>query len=63
MKIKVSKSKIEGEILIPGSKSHTIRALAAALVAKGTSIIRNPLVSDDTISCLYAIQQLGAKLS
>jgi 3-phosphoshikimate 1-carboxyvinyltransferase len=63
MKIKVSKSKAEGNIFIPGSKSHTIRALAAALMAKGTSTIRNPLVSDDTISCLYATQKLGAELS
>ncbi len=63
MKIKVSKSKIHGDIYIPGSKSHTIRALAAAFIAKGTSVIKNPLVADDTISCLYAIQKLGAELT
>ena len=63
MKIKVSKSKTQGEIFIPGSKSHTIRALAAALMAKGISTIINPLISKDTISCLYATQKLGAELS
>ncbi len=63
MKIKTSKSKVEGEIFIPGSKSHTIRAITAALAANGTSTIINPLVSDDTISCLYAAEKLGAKLS
>ena len=63
MKIKVSKSTIKGKIFVPGSKSHTVRALAAALVSNGTSIIRNPLVSDDTTSCLNAIQKLGAKFT
>jgi len=63
MNIKVSKSRIQGEIFIPGSKSHTIRAIVAALAAKGISTIKNPLVSDDTISCLHAAQKLGAELS
>jgi len=63
MKIRTSKCKVAGEIFIPGSKSHTIRALSAALMAKGISILKNPLVSDDTISCLNAIQKLGAEVS
>ena len=63
MDIKVSKSKIQGEIIIPGSKSHTIRAIAAALIAEGVSTIRNPLVADDTMSCLHAAQKLGAEVT
>lgn len=62
MKIKVSKSRLVGEISVPGSKSHTIRAIMAALMADGTSTIQNPLVADDTLSCLKAAQQLGAKV-
>ncbi|HJO93225.1 MAG TPA: 3-phosphoshikimate 1-carboxyvinyltransferase [Victivallales bacterium] len=61
MKIKVTKSKLNGEIQIPGSKSHTIRGIIAALMAKGESTIKNPLVSDDTESCLYAARKLGAE--
>jgi len=60
MKIKVRNSQLTGEIAVPGSKSHTIRAVAIATVAKGVSIIRSPLLSGDTLSCLNAAQALGA---
>lgn len=61
MKIKVSKSVLHGTVFVPGSKSHTIRAIVAALLAEGKSYIRNPLISDDTESALYAARKLGAK--
>lgn len=60
MRLSVSKTKISGDILVPGSKSHTIRALAIALLAKGNSIIKAPLISSDTISSLTAASTLGA---
>lgn len=63
MKIKVCKSSLNGEVAVPGSKSHTIRAIAAALVAEGTSIVRAPLESADTRSTLEAAKLLGAKVS
>lgn len=54
-------SKINGETAVPGSKSHTIRALAIAALAKGgPSVIKAPLVSDDTLSCLAAATAMGA---
>ena len=54
MLLSVRHSQINGETAVPGSKSHTIRALAIAALAKGTSVIKMPLVSDDTLSCLSA---------
>lgn len=60
MKIKVTRSRLEGEICIPGSKSHTIRAVAVASMADGTSEIRGPLISGDTLSCAKASQSFGA---
>lgn len=60
MKFKVSKSNLNGTVPIPGSKSHTIRALAFALLAKGESIIERPLYSSDTASCLSMIESMGA---
>lgn len=63
MKIKVSPSKLSGEIIIPGSKSHTIRALALAAFSEGKSVLTNVLHSDDTRSCVEAIKVLGAKVS
>ena len=60
MLLSVRHSQINGETAVSGSKSHTIRALAIAALAKGTSVIKMPLVSDDTLSCLSAACALGA---
>lgn len=59
--ITVSKSKLSGSIRIPASKSHTIRAVAIAGMAQGTSRIKKPLESADTLSSIQAIRALGAK--
>lgn len=60
MKLEVSRSKIIGEISVPGSKSHTIRAVAIAAMADGTSKIHGPLISGDTLSSLNAASAFGA---
>ena len=41
MKIKAKKTSLSGHIQVPGSKSHTIRALLLASLAEGTSRIAN----------------------
>lgn len=51
-----------GSLQIPASKSHTIRALLIASLAGGTSRIRSPLISADTLSCLEACRRLGARI-
>ncbi|MEI6242884.1 MAG: 3-phosphoshikimate 1-carboxyvinyltransferase [Chlamydiota bacterium] len=48
---------------IPSSKSHTMRALIFSLMAKGKSIIKNPLMSPDTFSMLSIIKSFGAKVA
>ena len=53
-------SRLTGTIAVPGSKSHTIRAVVAALLAGGTSEIHAPLYSADTRSALSAAKALGA---
>jgi 3-phosphoshikimate 1-carboxyvinyltransferase len=60
MQITVQRSKISGEITAPPSKSYAQRALAGALLAKGTSVIRNPSRSDDAQAAIGIIRQLGA---
>lgn len=60
MKLKSIKSRLAGEIIIPASKSHTIRAVAIAGMAEGKSVLRNPLISSDTISCINGIKEFGA---
>jgi 3-phosphoshikimate 1-carboxyvinyltransferase len=51
---------VSGEVVVPGSKSHTIRALAIAAAADGDSEIEAPLVSEDALSALGAAESLGA---
>lgn len=62
MKISAQKTKLSGNITVPGSKSHTIRALILASMAEGTSHIANPLPSNDCLSTAAAIKQVGAKV-
>lgn len=44
---------------VPGSKSITNRALLIAAIAKGTSVLRGCLVSEDTLVMKRALKQLG----
>ena len=52
-----------GEILIPASKSHTIRAVAIATMANGKSVLRNPLESADARSAFRAAEEFGASIT
>ena len=62
MKLIVRKSALNGPVAIPGSKSHTIRAVAFGSLAEGTSHIHAPLVSDDTLSAVKCYRLLGAEV-
>ncbi|MFW6363549.1 MAG: 3-phosphoshikimate 1-carboxyvinyltransferase, partial [Spirochaeta sp.] len=54
---------LAGTVRIPGSKSHTIRALLIATLAEGISVIRDPLYSADTRSCIDACRAFGADIA
>lgn len=62
MRLEVKKSELNGSVRIPGSKSHTIRAVAAAGLAEGQSLIREPLYSSDSLSAAAAYRLLGAEV-
>jgi 3-phosphoshikimate 1-carboxyvinyltransferase len=62
MRLIVRKSRLSGEVTIPASKSHTIRAVAIASLASGQSTIRNPLVSSDTQAAVDCYRALGAQI-
>ena len=55
-------NELSGRIAVPGSKSHTIRAVIAGLLSRGCSEIYAPLYSADTRSALSAAAALGAKI-
>jgi 3-phosphoshikimate 1-carboxyvinyltransferase len=47
---------------IPGSKSYTNRALTIAALARGASVLRGPLLSDDTHVAREALARLGVPI-
>ncbi|MBW2484127.1 MAG: 3-phosphoshikimate 1-carboxyvinyltransferase [Deltaproteobacteria bacterium] len=51
--------KIKAEVTVPGSKSITQRALIAAALADGESILHGPLESEDTRYTADALEQMG----
>src|SRR5262245_8936499 len=53
----------EADVLVPGSKSMTNRALILAALADGASTIENALTSDDTDRMLSALGALGFETS
>ena len=62
MNLIVNKSRLAGTVVIPSSKSHTIRAIAIASLAEGTSTINRPLISNDTLSAVNCYRCLGAEI-
>lgn len=60
--VRVRKSYLHGVVKLPPSKSHTIRAILLASMAKGTSILHHLLDSPDRTCAEHAACQFGAKL-
>ena len=53
---------IDCTVSVPGSKSLTQRALIAAALADGESVLHGPLVSEDTEYSSYALMQMGVEI-
>jgi 3-phosphoshikimate 1-carboxyvinyltransferase len=54
---------IDATLTLPGSKSYTHRALMAAALATGDSVLTNVLRAEDTELTAQALTQLGARIS
>ncbi len=63
MQATIYKSTISGKAAAPPSKSYTIRALMAAALAPGISILRAPLKSDDTAATVGALTGIGVNIT
>ncbi len=61
-KLIVRASRIEGSVRAPPSKSYTHRALFAALLAEGRSVVENPLIAGDTEATINAVRAMGARV-
>ena len=57
--IKYSSAPLKGEINPPGDKSISHRSLILGSIANGTSLVKDFLISDDTISTANAMRALG----
>jgi 3-phosphoshikimate 1-carboxyvinyltransferase len=55
-------STLKGTVKAPSSKSMTQRAIAAALLADGQSIIHNPSYCDDSLAAMSIAVGLGARV-
>ena len=62
MQLVARSSGLVGSVAMPGSKSHTIRAVAIAALADGRSVIEAPLVSADAAAAVRAYRALGARI-
>ncbi len=55
-------SEVNGEVKAPTSKSMTQRAIAAALLSNGQSIIHDPSYCDDSLAAMSIAVGLGARV-
>jgi 3-phosphoshikimate 1-carboxyvinyltransferase len=61
-KFLIRPSSLQGTVIVPPSKSHTLRAILFASMANGTSEIRNFLHSPDATSMIEAMRSFGASI-
>jgi 3-phosphoshikimate 1-carboxyvinyltransferase len=62
MERSVEPSSVRGEIKAPPSKSMTQRAIAAAVLADGQSLLMNPSYCDDSLAAMSIAVSLGARV-
>ena len=62
MLLEARKSTLKGAIFVAGSKSHTLRGIIAATLAKGTSTLIDPLDTEDISNVLNLVEKLGVKV-
>jgi 3-phosphoshikimate 1-carboxyvinyltransferase len=60
--VPVLRAPLDATVRAPGSKSETIRALAAGALADGRSHLYNPLRADDTLAMAEALRALGIEI-
>ena len=53
---------VSGEVVVPGSKSLTARALVIGALAQGETSLRNPLVAEDIQYMVQGLEALGVQI-
>jgi len=60
MNVTINPSMISGKLTAPSSKSLAIRAIVAAMLADGTSTLKNPSRCDDALAAIKMAEYFGA---
>ncbi|MCX8107778.1 MAG: 3-phosphoshikimate 1-carboxyvinyltransferase, partial [Verrucomicrobiae bacterium] len=63
IEIKPLRRAVRSEVVVPGSKSITNRALVLAALASGTTTLKHALWSEDTQVMVHALSTLGIKIN
>lgn len=63
MNVVIKPHKLSGDVVIPPSKSLSHRAIIAASLAEGTSVISNVLYSKDIRATIAAMRACGARIT
>lgn len=61
--VKITPGKLAGEIIVPPSKSLSHRAVIAAGLSKGTSVVDNIIFSEDITATCKAMEALGVSIT
>lgn len=60
--LRLSPAKLQGQVTLPPSKSMAHRAIIAACLSQGQSIINNVQMSDDIIATIAGMEAFGAEV-
>ncbi|HSW86120.1 MAG TPA: 3-phosphoshikimate 1-carboxyvinyltransferase [Rhabdochlamydiaceae bacterium] len=60
---RINPSSLRGQLIIPPSKSHTIRAILFGMMGKGKTVIHNYLPSPDATAMIEAVRAFGASVT
>lgn len=60
--VKITPNKLEGNVVVPPSKSLSHRAVIAAGLSKGKSVVDNIIFSEDITATCRAMEALGVKI-
>ena len=62
MNVLINPGRLSGSIVIPPSKSQSHRAIIAASLAKGKSVLNNVVMSEDVLATISAMEKIGVKI-
>lgn len=63
MNVTIHPNQLKGEVLVPPSKSLSHRAIIAASLAEGESVISNVMLSKDIVATIEGMRALGANIT